>query len=495
MTAEPTAPPTRRAVAVVGASGYVGRLLTRHLTDRGQPVVAVGRHLDRLPQGPDVDPRPADIADVDAAARALSFVDVAYYLVHAMAGGDRFADRDRATARAFADAARRAGVRRIVYLGGLGTDATSAHLSSRHEVGRLLRGSGIPVVELRAGVVLGAGSISFEMLRCLTERLPVMVCPRWIDTRLQPLSEDDVLEYLRQAATAPPGIYEIGTPDVTTYHDMMQTYASIRGLRRRLIVKVPLLTPSLSAHWVDLVTPVDRAVSHALIESLRHEVTVADPSAADVFTVRPQPTAAAIRAALDAQSTAVAQQLLQLPDGDRDGISVMRSAVELPAEQAAAVGAGLADVGGDLGWYGLAWAWRLRLALGRLVGERTGLRRPDPPGPPVAGSVVDWWTVVRIDPRALVLATTSWWFGDGWLGYRITQESGRRRARLEIVAAFRPRGITGLAYWRLLRPVHRLVLRRMARHRIAHHRTVPAPPVSKEAAVRDLRLSPRPRRG
>ena len=189
-----------------------------------------------------------------------------------MAGGTGFEARDRELAEAFGRAATSAGVGRIIYLGALGRGDLSTHLVSRQEVGAVLAASGVPVVELRAAVILGAGSISYEMLRSLTERLPVMVCPRWITTRLQPLAESDLLDYLAGSLVAPPGIYEIGTPDVTDYGAMMRSYAEARGLRPRRIFTVPFVTPSLSARWVDLVSPVDRRISHALIESLVNEV-------------------------------------------------------------------------------------------------------------------------------------------------------------------------------------------------------------------------------
>lgn len=453
-------------MAVVGASGYVGRILTNYLASPGQRVVVIARKLDRLPAGRGIEARIADVGDPDATSRALAGVTTAYYLVHAMAGGDGFAERDRALARSFASAARSASLHRIVYLGGLGGQDTSEHLASRHEVGEILRKSGVPVVELRAAVILGAGSISFEMLRYLTERLPAMVCPRWVDTRIQPLAERDLLAYLDQAREVPPGVYEIGAPDVTTYHEMIGAYAAARGLKRRHVVKVPLLTPSLSAHWVDLVTPVDRSVSHALIESLRTEVVVRDASRTSaVFDVTPAPVAEAIRAALDEQAARVADGLLECEAGQRDGVYTIRSEAPLAPGRAETVRRDLANVGGDLRWYGLPWAWRLRMVLGRLVGERLELERPERPA---QGVDADWWTIAHADANSLVLASRSWFFGEAWLGYRVEESpvaAGRRPTRIVQVAAFRPRGSPGLAYWRLLLPVHWIVFRLMARRR------------------------------
>ncbi len=458
------------SIAVMGASGYVGRRLVAHLARQGQHVTAIGRVASYLPSGPGIEPRSVDVGDPDVTTAALAGADAAYYLVHAMAAGDGFATRDRALARSFGLAARRADVGRIVYLGGMGDDGLSEHLSSRQEVGRILRESAIPVVELRAAVILGAGSISFEILRYLTERLPAMVCPRWVDTRLQPIAERDLLTYLEQSLQAPPGIYEIGTPEVTTYHDMMQSYAEIRRLRRRVIVKVPLLTPSLSARWVDLVTPVDKAVSHALIDSLSNEVVVRDPArTAAAFDVEPMTVADALRAALDNQAAGVPGRLIDLDEGLAEGIYVMRASAPIPADQLPVKG-DLARCGGDLRWYGAARVWRLRIAIGRVFGERLRLSRP---AQPQVGATADWWTIECLDDDRLVLGSTAWFFGDAWLGYRVTGPQGPSAkigtpgpARIEQVAAFRPRGAPGFTYWRLLRPIHGRVFGVMARQRV-----------------------------
>jgi uncharacterized protein YbjT (DUF2867 family) len=457
---------------VVGASGYVGQRLVDRLSRNGRRVVALGRTVDRLPTGPGVDRRQVDVGDPDQTASALDGVDAAYYLVHAMAGGEGYAERDRATAQSFAAAARSVGLGRIVYLGGLGEEGLSEHLSSRQEVGEILRESGVAVVELRAAVILGAGSISFEMLRYLTERLPAMVCPRWVETRLQPLAERDLLAYLEKALEVPPGIYEIGSSEVTTYHAMMQSYAKVRGLRRRAIVKVPLLTPSLSARWVDLVTPVDRSVSHALIESLTNEVTVKDErTTAEAFGIEPMPVTEALRSALADQAERMPERLFDLVEGQADGIYAMRSDVTVPADRVAALRADLAEGGGDLRWYGATWPWRLRIVLGRLFGEELRVQRPERFH---RGSTLDWWVIERTDRDSVVLGTTKWFFGEAWLGYRVLESRattpGRGEsspaARVEQVAAFRPKGVSGFLYWRFLRPVHRRVFRSMVGHRV-----------------------------
>ena len=408
---------------MAGAGGYVGRRLVAGLVGDGRPVVGLGRRAAQIPDA--AEKRPTDVADTAATARALAGVDTAYYLVHSMAGGHGFTGRDRALAESFAPAS-----------------------------------SGVEVVELRAAVVIGAGSISFEILRYLTERLPVMICPRWITTRVQPIAEADLLRYLVAAPHVAPGIYEIGGPQATTYRDMIATYAAVRGLRARAIVDVPVLTPWLSAWWVDLVTPVDRRVSHSLIESLTTDVVVNDPApAATAFDIDPLDVAGAIRAALDEQAGRVSASLLRFDPGLRDGVYAMRSEAPLPAADVAGVQSDLRRCGGDLRWYGLAWAWRLRMLLGRAFGERLRLGRPPALEP---GAAVDWWQVAHVSDDALVLRTSSWFCGEAWLGFRMHEAP---RPRLVQVVALRPRGVVGLVYWWALWPAHVVVLRIASRHR------------------------------
>ena len=272
-------------ILVVGASGYIGGRLVPLLAARGHQLILMSRDARplaaRYPQATVV---VADLLDPSTLPVALEGVDVAYYLAHSMGSGERgFAQRDRQAARNFAQAARRAGVSRIVYLGGLGDDSAdlSHHLASRHETGAELAAHGVPVTEFRAAVVIGSGSASFEILRHLTERLPIMITPRWVGTRCQPIGIRDVLDYLVGALDHPEvtGIVEVGGPDVLSYGDMMRTYARLRGLRR-LMIPVPVLTPRLSSYWVNLISPVPAAIARPLIEGLRNEVVVRDPGPA-----------------------------------------------------------------------------------------------------------------------------------------------------------------------------------------------------------------------
>jgi uncharacterized protein YbjT (DUF2867 family) len=444
-------------IAVAGASGFVGRALTARLAASGQAVVALSRSAVATPAGATA--IAVDVSDEAATTAALAGVDTAYYLVHSMATGASFRDLDRRLARTFGSAAARAGVRRIVYLGGLGKAPSSAHLASRHEVGSALREAGVPVVELRAAVVFGAGGISFEMLRYLTERLPFMVCPRWVRTRIQPIALADLLAYLEQSIDVEPGIYEIGGANATTYEEMILEYARVRGLRRRRIIDIPWLTPRLSSYWVDLVTPVDREVSHALIESLVTEVVVTDPEPARrAFSVSPMAVEDALRAALDDQELAVTASLLDRDDGLADGVYTVTVDRAVAPDDADAIARDLTTIGGSFRWYGAAAGWALRIGLGRVVGERLRRRRA---AVVAVGQSVDWWRVARVEPGVLVLRSEGWFPGDAWLGYRVAE------GRLRQVAAFRPAGVPGFLYWKLLVPVHRVAFARMARRRVS----------------------------
>ena len=445
----------REVVCVAGAGGYVGRSIVSRLIAEGYDVVALGRREAALP--PQATQRIAvDITDVEATTSALRGARAAYYLVHSMGSDENFALTDRKLAYAFSLAAKSAGVGRIIYVGGLGSGELSKHLASHQEVGLTLASTGVPVVELRAAVVLGAGSISFEMLRYLTERLPVMVCPRWITTKIQPISEGELLDYLVLSLEASPGIYEVGGADVTTYLDMIATYARVRGLRRRLIVRVPLLTPRLSSYWVDIVTPVDHRVSHSLIDSLVSPVVVEDHTPASAqFNVDPLALETSLARALSAQGQEIDKGLFDLSSGLENGVYTLR--LESRVVDPERVAEGLIRIGGDLNWYGIPRAWALRIGLGRLLGERLTLRR----APTLKdGSLVDWWTVVRARSDELVLTTRDWRVGEGWLGYRLREDGV-----LEQVAAFRPRGVIGFLYWKMFRPFHGAAFSAMLRAR------------------------------
>ncbi len=293
-------------ILITGATGYVGGRLLADFERRGTAVRALARHPEALRGrvAPTTEVVRGDVLDAASLAAAMAGVHTAYYLVHSMGAAADFAGLDREAARVFGAAARDAGVRRIVYLGGLGdgADDLSAHLRSRHETGDVLRESGVEVVEFRASIVIGSGSLSFEMVRALTERLPVMVCPRWVAIQAQPIAVEDVLAYLVAALDLPAGpsrIFEIGGPDVVSYGDIMREYARQRGLRR-LMIPVPFLTPHLSSLWLALVTPLYARVGRKLIRSIRNATVVRDPQALQAFSVRPRGLRDAIARAIDA---------------------------------------------------------------------------------------------------------------------------------------------------------------------------------------------------
>lgn len=298
-------PDQRPVVLLTGATGYVGGRLIPLLENCGAALRCLARTPDKLR------PRVAsstevvqgDVLEPASLERAMQGVTTAYYLVHLMSGSKDFEKDDRQAAMIFAQAAKKAGVRRIIYLGGLGDDADpklSPHLRSRHEVGKILRESGVETIEFRASLVIGTGSLSFDLVKSLTDRLPVMLCPRWLTTPTQPIAVDDVLAYLVAAKDLPPGesrIFEIGSPDVTTYGDMIREYARQKGLRRWLI-SVPVLTPYLSSLWLALVTPASFEVGRHLIEGLKNPTVVRDQSALDVFPIKPMGIREAVAKAL-----------------------------------------------------------------------------------------------------------------------------------------------------------------------------------------------------
>src|SRR4051794_11039418 len=297
-------------VLLAGATGYVGGRLLQALLDRRVDVRCLARRPQAIPARASLEVVAGDALDADSVRRALEGVDVAYYLIHAMGSTDSFERLDREAATIFAEAARDAGVGRIVYLGGLGDGPDlSPHLASRQEVGRLLAATGVETIEFRASIVIGSGSLSFELLRSLTERLPVMLTPRWVRTRAQPIAIEDVIAYLLGALEIEAHgheVFEIGGEDLATYGELMGEYARQRGLRR-VLIRVPVLTPRLSSLWLGLVTPVYARVGRKLIESLPHETIVRNREALERFPIRPRGYRDAIERALENEDREVAE--------------------------------------------------------------------------------------------------------------------------------------------------------------------------------------------
>jgi uncharacterized protein YbjT (DUF2867 family) len=408
-----------------------------------------------------------------------------------MDGGTDFGRRDREAADHFAAAAAAADLARIVYLGGLGSadDELSKHLSSRQEVGRILASGPTAVTELRAAVIIGSGSVSFEMLRHLTEVLPVMVTPRWVRTRCQPIAIRDVLRILVAAVEEPGGeshIWEIGGPDQVSYEDMMRIYAEEAGLPRRVIIPVPLLSPTLSKHWIGLVTPLPTGVAKPLVESLRNEVVVADNSIAAQLTEGLTDYRESVRRALRTSTTvgaptrwsdAAASPAEPLPNDPEWSGATLQSderAAVTPAPPGDVFWA-VSRIGGDVGYYSVDWAWQLRGIADSLVGgvgRRRGRRDPEHLR---QGEALDFWRVSAVEPdRRLQLHAEMLLPGEAWLEWEIEPEG--RGSRLRQKASFYPRGLLGRLYWLVLVPFHGVIFAQMVRGilRAAEHRHVVA---------------------
>ncbi|MFE9258274.1 SDR family oxidoreductase [Streptomyces sp. NPDC006879] len=476
---------------VTGATGYIGGRLVPELLTAGHRVRCLARTPERLrdyPWAGRAEVVKGDVMDEESLLRACRGVDVAYYLVHALGTGPGFEARDRQAARNFARAAREAGLRRIVYLGGLTpTDVPeaelSAHLRSRAEVGQILLDSGVPTAVLRAAVIIGSGSASFEMLRYLTERLPVMVTPSWVSTKIQPIAVRDVLRYLVGCARLPAGVsrgFDIGGPDVMTYREMMERYAAVAELPKRYILPVPMLSPRLSGHWIGLVTPVPAAIARPLAESLRHEV-VCDEH--DIARYLPDPPGTpigfdealslALRRVREAQVT-TRWSSASYPGAPSDplptdphwaGGSLYTDCRELSVGASPeALWRVIEGIGGDNGWYSFPLAWALRGWLDRLVGG-VGLRRGRRDAASLrVGDSLDFWRVEEIEAGHLLRLRAEMRLpGLAWLEMYADKDAvGATRYRQR--ALFHPRGLLGHAYWWSVWPFHALVFGGMARN-------------------------------
>lgn len=464
-------------VLVTGATGYVGGRLVPCLLREGYTVRCFVRSADRLraqPWSDRVEVAVGDALEAETVPPALEGVDAVYYLIHSLGAGEHtFEERDRQAATHVRRAAEDAGVQRIIYLGGMRPKGKrqSKHLQSRIETGAVLRDGTVPVTEFRAAQVVGSGSLSFELVRYLTERVPLLLCPRWVQTPTQPIAVRDVLQYLVAALTQPASageIIEIGGADVLTYAEMFRIYADVRGLRR-WIVNVPFLTPRLSSHWVGVVTPVSNAIARPLIEGLDNEVVVDDPSRAQTLfpDIEPLGFEAAVRRALrrpetDGVTTAWTPSL-RSSDVDssaprrslREGLYREERSVDVDAPPARTFSA-IEHLGGDTGWlYGDA-LWRLRGALDRLVGG-VGFRKGRPkPARLQEGDPVDFWRVTARDaPHLLRLRAEMRLPGRAWLQYAVTpRNDAAPGCRITQTVFFEPKGLTGTLYWALAQRLH-----------------------------------------
>lgn len=466
-------------VLLTGATGYVGGRLLPRLEESGAHVRCLTRKpeflVDRVAASTEV--FGGDLLKPETLGEALHGVDTAYYFVHSLGATADFEQEDREAAKNFAAAADEAGVRRIIYLGGLGhqDEGLSKHLRSRQETGDILRTSQAQVIEFRASIVIGSGSLSFELIRALVERLPVMICPRWVSVKAQPIAIEDVLSYLLEALDLPPGesqIVEIGGPDQVSYGEIMQEYARQRGLRRWMI-PVPVLTPYLSSLWLGLVTPVYARIGRKLVESLRNQTLVSSNLAETMFQVRPRGLAEAIAPALMHEDREIAETRwsdalsssgpIKSWGGVRFRSRILDSRkvrVSVPTEQAFTP---IRKIGGETGWYYSDWLWHIRGFLDLLVGG-VGVRRGrrDPENLRV-GDALDFWRVEKFEPnRRLILRAEMKVPGRAWLEFEVTPDG--ESSNICQTATFDPVGLSGLAYWYLLYPLHEFIFAGMLRN-------------------------------
>jgi uncharacterized protein YbjT (DUF2867 family) len=466
-------------ILLTGATGYVGGRLLKALERRGDLHV---RCLVRQPEfvrervGASTDVVKGDVLDRGSLDAALRGVRVAYYMIHSMGSTGPFEESDRRAAHNFGEAAREAGLERIIYLGGLGDaeQKLSAHLRSRQEVGEILRASGIPVIEFRASIVIGSGSLSFELIRSLVERLPVMLTPRWVSTPAQPIAVEDLIAYLTAGLTVPSTgsrTFEIGGFDRVSYGDIMRAYARCRGMRL-VMIRVPVLTPYVSSLWLGLVTPLYARIGRKLVESVVHATVVKDNAALQAFAIRPMGMEEAVRRAIaneDQQFAATrwsdalsAAGKGPVWGGVRFGTRLVDSRILSVPVSAADAFAPIGRIGGTTGWYAWNGLWRLRGFLDLLVGG-VGMRR----GRPVSdhlrvGDTLDFWRVEKFEPnRLLRLAAEMKLPGRAWLEFEVTgNESG---STIRQTAIFDPVGLAGLFYWYSLFPAHQFIFRGMLR--------------------------------
>jgi uncharacterized protein YbjT (DUF2867 family) len=470
--------PNNPRILLTGATGYIGGRLLNALVERHYNVRCLARHPQYLAArvNPAVEIVKGDLLDSISLTAALQGIDTAYYLVHSMASGGSFESQDRTAAQNFADAAKQAGLRRIVYLGGLGEgDDLSAHLRSRQEVGEVLRASGVPTIEFRASIVLGSGSLSFEIIRALTDRLPVMVTPKWVRVKAQPIGIEDVITYLVAALDLPAQesqVFEIGGRDRASYQEIMREYARQRGLKRWMI-PVPVLTPRLSSLWLGLVTPVYARVGRKLIASIKNESTADTVAALAAFTIRPIGMREAIQRAGVNEDREFAETRWSEssssfgeaePFGGRQfGSRLVDSraiTLSCPADAAFRI---IEGIGAKRGWQYGDWLWRLRGFADLLVGG-PGLRRGRRvPHRLRVGDALDFWRVEAVErPRLLRLRAEMKLPGRAWLQFEV-DSAGPERCTVRQTAMFDPVGLAGLAYWYGLFVIHNQIFHGMLR--------------------------------
>lgn len=466
-------------ILLTGATGYIGGRLLLLLEDLGYPVRCLTRRATSLdsPVGRNRELVKGDVLDPISLAPAMNGIDVAFYFVHSMGSTADFEAEDRQAAQNFSTAATLAGVKRIVYLGGLGNRDSnlSKHLRSRQETGDVLRASGIQVIELRASIVIGSGSLSYEMVRALTERLPFMICPKWVRVAAQPIAIEDMLAFLIESIELPgteSKVFEIGGPDQVTYGQIMQEYARQRNLRR-VMIPVPLLTPYLSSLWLGLVTPLYARVGRKMIDSMKNATVVSSNLAERTFKVKPRSVSEAISRALineDREFAATRWSDAMSSSGESKAWGGVRFGSRLVDSRTVTIAAAphvafapIQRIGGKNGWYYGNWMWRVRGFLDLMVGG-VGVRRGRPhPTSIRVGDALDFWRVEAFEPnRFLRLRAEMKLPGRAWLEFEVTGDDSQSTIRQ--TASFDPVGLSGLIYWYTIAPVHHFVFGGMLRN-------------------------------
>ncbi|MEP3480951.1 MAG: SDR family oxidoreductase [Fuerstiella sp.] len=471
---------TTRKILITGGTGYVGGrlipMLRESVGDAGLRLMARTPEYLQARVGDGIEIVQGDVTKPATLQAALKDIDTAYYLIHSMGSSQDFESQDRTAAENFAEAAKANGVRRIIYLGGLGDDdeSLSKHLRSRQEVGRVLRQSGAQVLEFRASIIVGSGSLSYELIRALVRKLPVMTCPRWVSVKAQPIAIEDILAYLTAALDYSENesrVFEIGGPDQVSYGDLMKEYAKQRGLRR-LMIPLPFLSAGLSSRWLGLVTPVYATIGRKLVESMKNPTVVNDQSALIAFPVKPMSLQSAIQRATskedqefattrwqDAVSSSEAPRRF---GGEQFGnrlVDCRTIEVKLTSEQAFAP---IQRIGGKTGWYYGNFLWKIRGFLDLLVGGpglRRGRRMPVELN---VGDTLDCWRVEKIDaPNQLRLYAEMRLPGRAWLEFTVSKKSSG--CEITQTAMFDPVGLFGLCYWYSIWPLHQFIFAGMLR--------------------------------